>query len=95
MTTKISIEVIEQPKPLTREERKKQQFDLLMDKAEYATDMFLAGMNKEAALECIRKLYAFLTSHPNGCPEHLKPIFEMLEPTIEQYGAEGIKQCQE
>lgn len=95
MTTKIKVEVIQAPEPPSREERKRQQFDYLMDKAEYATDMFLADMNREAALECIRKLYKWLVSHPQGTPEHLQPVFEMLEPTIEQYGAEGIKQCPE
>lgn len=95
MTTSVKVEVIQAPEPLSREERKRQQFDYLMDKAEYATDMFLAGMNKDASLECLRKIYAWLTGHPNGTPEHLKPVFELIEPTIEQYGAEGFSKCQE
>ena len=95
MTTKVTVEVVQQPAPLTREERKKHQFSYLMDKAEYATDMFLSNMNRDASLECLRKIYAWLTSHKEGCPEHLKPVFEFIEPTIEQYGAEGIDKCQE
>ena len=91
MSTRISLDIVDVPAPPSREERKQRQFDYLMDKAEYATDMFLSDTDNRCALECLRKIYKFLDKYPGGCPEHLQPIYEMVQPTIEQYGAEGIE----
>lgn len=77
---------MQQPAPLSRDERKKRQYDYLMDKAEYATDLFFAGINKEAALCCLRKMWDLFESM-NEVPEHLEPVRDLLWPTIRQYGS--------
>lgn len=94
--TRITIELPVPERP-TREERAKRQYDYLMDRAEYATDLFLANNRNEDALNCLRRMWAWMESI-DDLPEHLIPIKQFIAPTIRQWGAgysEENKECQE
>ena len=85
---RVSIETVEQPKPISREERLIAQRDSLMEKMEHAYDYVQAGFNSEKALACIRQCWKWLEKQ-DACPEHLHQVKEYIRPIIREHGADS------
>jgi hypothetical protein len=82
--SKITVQVT-MPERETREQRLVRQRDELMDKAEHASELILADINRECALRCLRQMWAALEKKT---PEHLIQLKEFIQPIILEYGSQ-------